>query len=113
MSTVESSEPLASERLSVVIADDHAPTRMGVRMALEDAGFDVVGEAATGPAAVAAAIEAQPDIVLLDVHMPGSGIEAARSLQRHVPAVAIVMLTVSRDDDDLFEALRAGARGYL
>jgi DNA-binding NarL/FixJ family response regulator len=99
--------------IRVVIADDHAPTRMGVRMSLEEDGFDVVAEAATASAAVAAVVEHRPDVVLLDVHMPGSGISAARSVARAVPDAAVVMLTVSRDDDDLFEALRAGARGYL
>ena len=97
----------------VVIADDHAPTRMGVRMSLEDDGFEVVAEAATAPAAVAAALEHQPDVVLLDVHMPGSGIAAAGTLAVELPDAAVVMLTVSRDDDDLFEALRSGAKGYL
>ena len=99
--------------LTVVVADDHAPTRMGVRLSLEDDGFTVVAEAATAPAAVTAALEHRPDVVLLDVHMPGSGIAAARTLTTELPSVAIVMLTVSRDDQDLFEALRAGARGYL
>lgn len=99
--------------LSVVIADDHAPTRMGVRMALEGDGFTVVGEASTAPAAVAAALSAEPDVILLDVHMPGSGIAAARTLTTQLPSAAVVMLTVSQDDNDLFEALRAGARGYL
>ena len=97
----------------VVIADDHAPTRLGVRMALEEVGFEVVAEASTAPTAVAAALEHRPDVVLLDVHMPGSGIAAARTLSVELPDTPVVMLTVSRDDDDLFEALRAGARGYL
>lgn len=99
--------------LTVVIADDHAPTRLGVRMTLEEDGFTVVAEASTAPSAVAAALEHRPDVVLLDVHMPGSGIAAARTLTTELPSAAVVMLTVSRDDDDLFEALRAGARGYL
>ena len=97
----------------IVVADDHAPTRLGVRMALEDDDFVVVAEASTAPTAVAAALEHRPDVVLLDVHMPGSGISAARTLSAELPSAAVVMLTVSRDDDDLFEALRAGARGYL
>ena len=99
--------------VTVVIADDHAPTRMGVRMALEEDGFTVLAEAATAPAAVAAAREHRPEVVLLDVNMPGSGIAAARTLAAEMPSAAVVMLTVSRDDGDLFEALRAGARGYL
>ncbi|MCW2570238.1 MAG: Two component transcriptional regulator, CheY family [Frankiales bacterium] len=99
--------------LSVVVADDHAPTRMGVRSALEEDGFVVVEEVATGPAAVDAVRRHAPDVVLLDVHMPGGGIAAAKSLGAACPDTAIVMLTVSRDDDDLFDALRAGAKGYL
>jgi DNA-binding NarL/FixJ family response regulator len=62
---------------------------------------------------VAAAVEHQPDVALLDIRMPGNGIEAAREIAERCPDTAIVMLTVSRDDADLFDALRAGARGYL
>jgi DNA-binding NarL/FixJ family response regulator len=99
--------------VSVVIADDHAPTRMGVRSALEDDGFVVLAEVATGPAAAEAARSLTPDVILLDVHMPGGGIAAAEATAAGSPDTAIVMLTVSRDDNDLFDALRAGARGYL
>ena len=99
--------------LSVVVADDHAPTRMGVRSALEQDGFLVCAEASTGPGAVEAVARLSPDVVLLDVHMPGGGIAAARATAAASPDTAIVMLTVSRDDNDLFDALRAGARGYL
>lgn len=98
---------------TVVIADDHPPTRAGVRMSLDEAGFTICAEAATAAAAVDACIEHRPDVALLDVHMPGSGITAAGRINAAVPETAIVMLTVSRDDADLFEALRAGARGYL
>lgn len=98
---------------TVVIADDHPPTRAGVRMSLEDAGFTVCAEVATAGAAVDACVEQRPDVALLDVHMPGGGISAAARITAAVPETAIVMLTVSRDDADLFEALRAGARGYL
>jgi DNA-binding NarL/FixJ family response regulator len=97
----------------VLIADDHPPTRVGVRSALEAGGFAVVAEVATGPAAVAAALELAPDICLLDIHMPGGGIVAADRITQLVPSAAVVMLTVSRDDRDLFDALRAGAVGYL
>jgi DNA-binding NarL/FixJ family response regulator len=99
--------------LSVVVADDHAPTRMGVRSALEQDGFTVAAEVASGPAAVDAAQQLAPDVLLLDVHMPGGGIAAAKAASATCPDTAIVMLTVSRDDNDLFDALRAGARGYL
>jgi len=87
--------------------------RSGVRHALVDAGFDVVGEASDAPSAMALAERERPDLCLLDVHMPGSGIRAASEIVERVPETAVVMLTVSRNDDDLFDALRAGAAGYL
>ncbi len=99
--------------MRVLVADDHPPTRLGVRLALEEGGFEVCGEAATAAAAVELARSLQPDVALLDVHMPGNGITAARQITHEQPKVAVVMLTVSRDDADLFDALRAGARGYL
>ncbi len=99
--------------VTVVIADDHVPMRLGVRLALEDDGLTVVAEAATARAAVDAVLEHRPDVVLLDVHMPGSGISAARAISAQVPETAIVMLTVARAEETLFEALKAGARGYL
>jgi DNA-binding NarL/FixJ family response regulator len=102
-----------SRPLRVVIADDHPPTRRGVRVALEGHGFLVCAEEASAPAAVAAALRERPDVVLLDVHMPGGGVEAAAEITAAVPETTVVMLTVSRNDADLFEALKAGARGYL
>ena len=102
-----------SELLRVVIADDHAPTRAGVKMALEGDGCVVVAAVADGPKAVAAALEERPDVCLLDIHMPGGGIKAASQITSALPDTAVVMLTASRDDEDLFDALRAGASGYL
>jgi DNA-binding NarL/FixJ family response regulator len=102
-----------SGRARVLIADDHAATRLGVRRALEDDDLEVVGEAADGPSAVRLAHELQPDICLLDVHMPGGGNEAAAEIVLALPETRVVMLTVSPDDEDLFGALRAGACGYL
>jgi DNA-binding NarL/FixJ family response regulator len=86
---------------------------MGVRSALEQDGFVIAAEVNTAPAAVEAATRLAPDVLLLDVHMPGGGIAAAEAVAVASPDTAIVMLTVSRDDNDLFDALRAGARGYL
>ena len=98
----------------VLIADDHPPTRAGVRLSLEESGrFQVCGEAATATAAVEQTVKLQPDVALLDIQMPGNGVAAARDIAAVAPDVAVVMLTVSRDDTDLFAALRAGARGYL
>jgi DNA-binding NarL/FixJ family response regulator len=84
-----------------------------VKAALERAGFAVVAEEPDAPGAVAAAEREEPDVVLLDIHMPGNGISAAADITHTNPDVAVVMLTVSRDDSDLFDALRAGALGYL
>ncbi len=98
---------------TVVIADDHPPIRMGVRMALMRGGFRVVGEAADGEGAVQAVLRRRPDACLLDVQMPGGGIATAARISQLAPATAVVMLTVSSNADDLLAALRAGARGYL
>jgi DNA-binding NarL/FixJ family response regulator len=99
--------------IRVLVADDHAPTRAGVRASLDAEGFDVVGEASNGGKAIELAIALSPDVCLLDVYMPGGGIAAADEISRSLPDCAVVMLTYSRDDDDLFDSLRAGARGYL
>lgn len=99
--------------LRVVVADDHVPTRAGVRAALEAAGFEVCADVGSGPAAVEAALTHDPDVCLLDVRMPGGGIEAAAEIKRERPEVEIVMLTATADNDELFAALRAGASGYL
>jgi DNA-binding NarL/FixJ family response regulator len=88
-------------------------TRVGVRLALERGGFKVCAEADDATSAVEAAEREQPDICLLDIQMPGSGIHAAQEIARKVPEAAVVMLTVSRSDRDLFDALRVGASGYL
>jgi len=102
-----------AERIRVLVADDHAPTRAGVRASLDAEGFDVVGEASNGRKAIELTNELKPDVCLLDIHMPGGGIAAADEISRSLPNCAVVMLTYSRDDDDLFDSLRAGARGYL
>jgi DNA-binding NarL/FixJ family response regulator len=96
-----------------VIADDHVPTRAGVRVSLERGGFDVVAEAGSAEAAMEAARRTRPDACLLDIHMPGSGVHAAEVISRELPETVVLMLTVSVNEDDLFDALRAGAAGYL
>jgi len=98
---------------TVVTADDHPATRLGVRMALTRGGFRVVAEAADGEEAVAAVLRELPDVCLLDVRMPGGGIEAARRVSESGARTAVVMLTVSQDSGDVLAALRAGAVGYL
>jgi len=102
-----------ARRETVVIADDHPPTRAGVRSALEGDGFEIVAECSTGAAAIEAARVHRPDVCLLDIHMPDNGIAAAAQITAGLPATAVVMLTVSRNDADLFDAIRAGASGYL
>ena len=103
-----------TDPISVLLADDHARTRAMVRTALEQRGdFRVCAEAADADAAVLAAGREHPDVCLLDINMPGSGIAAAAGITAALPDTAVVMLTVSRQDEDLFDALRAGASGYL
>jgi len=99
----------------ILIADDHSAFRAGLRAALETAGsLRVVGEAATGEAAITRTSQLQPDVVLMDVNMPGiDGIEATRRIVDASPHVAVLVLTMHDDDDTVFAAVRAGARGYL
>jgi DNA-binding NarL/FixJ family response regulator len=97
----------------IVIADDHVPFRTGIRAALEQAGFEVVAEAGNASDAIRSTIRERPDLCVLDIKMPGGGIEAAAEIHARLPEVRIVMLTISRDDADLFEAIKAGASGYL
>jgi DNA-binding NarL/FixJ family response regulator len=101
--------------IRVLIADDHAIVREGLRMLLSDqAGMTVVGEAADAADAVEAAVRLQPDVVLLDILMPGgSGIEALRRIRERCPAVRVVMLTSLADHAAVREAMSAGATGYL
>lgn len=100
--------------LRVLIADDHAPTREDVRKSLaDDERFSVCTTVADAAEAVQAAVRERPDVCLLDIRMPGSGLAAAWEITARLPWAKIVMLTVSDEDTDLFAALRAGADGYL
>ncbi len=100
--------------MRIVLADDHALFRDGVSSLLQAWGHDVVGRAADGGEAIALVLRLDPDLVLMDVRMPGmSGVQATREIAAIRPELAIVMLTVSEDEEDLFAAIRAGARGYL
>jgi DNA-binding NarL/FixJ family response regulator len=103
-----------SETIRVLLADDHVPTRDDVRRALEaDARFVVCAEAGDAPGAIERAVREGPEVCVLDVRMPGGGVAAAWEISTRLPQTKIVMLTVSRDDTDLFASLRAGASGYL
>ena len=99
----------------VLIADDHRFYREGVRALLADArDVEVVGEAASGDEAIARAEALQPDVVLMDLKMPGlNGIEATRRIVGASPHVGVLVVTMYDDDDSVFAAMRAGARGYL
>ena len=100
--------------IRVVVADDHPLFRQGVINSLQSsAEIRVVGEAADANRAIEVVREHLPDIVLLDVTMPGDGIQAARAIATSCPATRIIMLTVSEDEDDLMAAMKAGARGYV
>ncbi|MCF6743595.1 response regulator transcription factor [Blastococcus sp. KM273128] len=101
--------------MRIVVADDHPVYRDGLAMLLDSVpGISVVGAAADGEAAVALALEQQPDVVVMDVQMPGiDGIEATRRVTSASPSVGVVVLTMSEDDGTVFAAVRAGARGYL
>ncbi|HEY1331336.1 MAG TPA: response regulator transcription factor [Actinomycetota bacterium] len=103
------------EALRVLVVDDHALFRRGLQLVLnQEPDIDVVGEAADGHEAVERAQELMPDVVLMDVRMPRrSGIEATAELKDQLPHVKILMLTISDDEADLFEAIKAGASGYL
>jgi DNA-binding NarL/FixJ family response regulator len=97
----------------ILIADDHPLIRLAVRRELEDAGFEVCGEARDGPSAVADAVRAEPDLCVLDVQMPGDGIAAAREITRRLPGTKVVLLTTGADERDMLDAIVAGASGYL
>ncbi len=99
--------------IRLVIADDNPRIRSQIRRALEAGGCEVCAEGASAEDAVELALEHRPDVALLDIHMPGNGISAAQQINRRSPQTVIVMLTQSKEDDDLFDSLRAGASGYL
>jgi DNA-binding NarL/FixJ family response regulator len=101
--------------LTVVVADDHAVVRAGLRALLSAVdGYELIGEAATGTEAVRAAVTLRPDVLVMDIQMPGmSGIDATREIGRVAPAVAVLMLTMFEDDESVFAAMRAGALGYV
>ena len=98
----------------VAIVDDHPLFRDGVASMLTGVeGIEVVGQGATAAEALKVAQELLPDVILLDVGMPGGGVEAAASIARNCPNVRIIMLTASENEQDVASALQAGARGYI
>jgi DNA-binding NarL/FixJ family response regulator len=111
----KSKKEAAEDAISVLIVDDHALFRRGLQMVLEgEPDIDVVGEASDGHEAAKKAEDTTPDVVLMDVRMPKrSGIEATRSIKEVLPSTKILMLTISDEEADLYEAIKAGASGYL
>ncbi len=101
--------------IRILVAEDHPLFRKGVVALLDSVSdFEVVGEVATGEEAVIRALELQPDVVLMDLKMPGmGGIEATREISRQSPSVRVLVVTLFEDDDSVFMALKAGARGYV
>ncbi len=100
--------------IRIVIADDHPLYREGVSRSLAESGrFDVVGEAATGREALELVTRHRPDVVLLDISMPDGGIATLRQITALIPPPRVAMLTVSEEDDDVMQALKAGATGYI
>jgi DNA-binding NarL/FixJ family response regulator len=106
---------LPADDLRVLVADDHALYRRGLVMELDDADdLEVIAEASDGEEAVVEAIALAPDVILMDVRMPGiDGIEATRRILAATPSARVLMLSVSDEPDDLLEAIKAGAAGYL
>jgi DNA-binding NarL/FixJ family response regulator len=104
-----------TEPIRVLIADDHPLFRDGLTALLSDGpDTELVGAATSGTEAVELARETQPDVVVIDLHMPGlNGIEATRRIVADSPHISVLVLTMFDDDDSIFSALRAGARGYL
>ena len=99
---------------TILLADDHLPTRGLLQVILEEQGFLVVASVRTADEAVAEALRHRPALCLLDIHMPsGGGLHALAEIRRHLPDTACVMLSASDTDGELFEALRTGAAGYL
>ena len=103
------------DSIRILIADDHPLFRDGLRALLNSlAGTEVAGEATSGDEAIAKAAALQPDIILMDINMPGvNGIEATRKILQTSPHIGILVVTMFEDDDSVFAAMRAGARGYM
>lgn len=104
-----------SEKIRVLLVDDHTLFRSGIKSLLQrNADFEVVGEAGDGLEGIKRVRSLKPDVALIDLHMPGvSGLEAVKAISEEMPEVRVLMLTVSEDAQDLIDALRAGASGYL
>ena len=111
---IESMTPLEPATPRVLLVDDHDLFRTGLRNLLEEEGVDVVGEAAAGEDALRHVRELQPDVVVMDLNMPGmTGVEATKKIVAYAPLTRVVVLTISDQDGDVMDAIFAGACGYL
>ena len=111
---IATTEERGIEALRVLLVDDHDLFRTGLRNLLEEQGLRVVGEAATGEQAVRSVRELAPDLVVMDLNMPGmSGVEATRQIAGAAPLTRVVVLTISDQEEDVLDAIVAGACGYL
>jgi DNA-binding NarL/FixJ family response regulator len=110
----ERQSPKSLEDVRVVVVDDHDLFRTGLKNLLEEQGVNVVGEAPNGQTAIRLASDLAPDVVIMDLNMPGlTGVETTRQLAGIAPLTRVVVLTISADDDDVMDAVMAGACGYL
>lgn len=105
--------PSGLSGLRVLIADDHQLFRVGVAALLRGQGLEVIGEAGDADEIIQLALEQQPDVILMDIGMPGGGLHATREITRASPHLGVVIVTMFEDDDMVFQALRAGALGYV
>jgi DNA-binding NarL/FixJ family response regulator len=111
---VHSREERQSDSLRVLLVDDHDLFRTGLRNLLEEQGLEIVGEASTGAEAIGHVRELTPDVVVMDLNMPSmGGVEATRHIAEASPLTRVVMLTISDEDNDVMDAILAGACGYL
>ena len=103
------------EKIRVLIADDHTLVREGLRALLQgEGGFEVIAEASNGHEAIERALEMRPDVILMDIGMPGlDGLEATRRIVKESPGIRVLVLTVHETEDYFFRALEAGAQGFL
>ena len=104
---------MSEQVVRVAIADDHVPTRLSLRRELERSGILVCAEAANGDEAIVQAETERPDLCLLDVEMPVSGLDAAKAIKRSRPSTKIILVTAAPDEQGLLDAIDAGADGYL
>jgi DNA-binding NarL/FixJ family response regulator len=112
--TEDQREPKGLDELRVLVVDDHDLFRTGIRNLLEEQGVNVVGEASDGESAIRLAPNLAPDVIIMDLNMPGAGgVATTRRLSSLAPLSRVVVLTISADDDDVMNAVLAGACGYL